>query len=119
MRRLLAFVAYVFAFVVALVRANLDVARLVLSPRMRLRPGFLAVPMEAESDLEITFLANSITLTPGTISVHVAHDHRMIVIHALDVGDDPDALRRDIRNTLEARILRWTRGPGWRAGGKT
>ena len=111
MRRFFYFVRYAVIFARALVKANVDVARAVLSPHLRIRPGFLAVPMEAASDFEITFYANSITLTPGTISVHVARDHRRIVIHVLDVGDDPDRVRDDVRNTLEANILKWTRRP--------
>lgn len=103
------FIRYLFIFAKALVVANIDVAKKALAPVIRIRPGFLAVPMEASTDLEITTLANSITLTPGTISVHIARDHRTIVIHALDVGEDPDAVRKDVQQTLEANILKWTR----------
>jgi multicomponent Na+:H+ antiporter subunit E len=85
------------------------VAKLVLGPVDRLRSGFVAVPMDAASDLEITALANSITLTPGTITVHVEPAKRMLVIHAIDIGQDPDEVRRAIKTTLEANILRWTR----------
>ena len=84
--------------------------KLVLRPRLDLlRPGFLAVDMECETDFEITSLANSITLTPGTITVHVEREHRTIIIHAIDVGDDPDDVRRRLKQTLEANILQWTR----------
>lgn len=109
MRRIYYFVRYLFIFAKALVLANIDVAKKALAPTIRIRPGFLAVPMLASSDFEITTLANSITLTPGTISVHIARDHRTIVIHALDVGDDPEAVRKDVQLTLEANILKWTR----------
>lgn len=85
------------------------VAKLALGPIDRLRSGFLAVPMDAESDLEITMLANSITLTPGTITVHVDPPRRTIVIHAIDVGQDPEAVRQSIKTVLEANILRFTR----------
>jgi len=85
------------------------VAKLVLGPVDRLRSGFVALRMEAESDLEITTLANSITLTPGTITVHVDRPRRTIVIHAIDVGRDPEAVRQSIKTVLEANILRWTR----------
>lgn len=111
MRRLWAAARYAVVFARALIKANIDVAKVVLRPRLRFRAGFLAVPMRAESDLEITLLANSITLTPGTITVHVDRARRMLVIHALDVGDDPDAVRDDVRHTLEDNILRFTR-PG-------
>jgi multicomponent Na+:H+ antiporter subunit E len=111
-RRLWYAVRYAFIFARALIKANIDVAKVVLRPRPTFRPGFLAVPMRAETDLEITLLANSITLTPGTISVHIARDRRAIIIHALDVGGDPDAVRADVQQTLEANILRFTRPGG-------
>jgi multicomponent Na+:H+ antiporter subunit E len=65
--------------------------------------------MDAETDLEITSLANSITLTPGTITVHVEPRERTIVIHAIDIGHDPEDVRQSIKSVLEANILRWTR----------
>jgi len=102
-------IRYAFIFARALIKANIDVAKVVLSPHPTFRPGFLAVPMAAATDLEITLLANSITLTPGTISVHVVREHRIIVIHALDIGNDADAVRRDVQQTLEANILMFTR----------
>jgi multisubunit Na+/H+ antiporter MnhE subunit len=85
------------------------VAKLALGPIDRLRSGFVALPMDAESDLEVTTLANSITLTPGTITVHVDPPNRTIVIHAIDIGHDPEDVRRSIKTVLEANILRWTR----------
>jgi multicomponent Na+:H+ antiporter subunit E len=90
----------------------ITVTKLVLGPLDRLRSGFLAVPMEAASDLEITVLANSITLTPGTITVHVEPAKRTIVIHAIDIGQDPEDVRQSIKTVLEANILRWTRADG-------
>jgi multicomponent Na+:H+ antiporter subunit E len=65
--------------------------------------------MDAETDLEITSLANSITLTPGTITVHVEPTERTIIIHAIDIGQDPEDVRQSIKSVLEANILRWTR----------
>ena len=88
------------------------VTKLVLGPLDRLRSGFLALPMEARSDIEITTLANSITLTPGTITVHVEPDRHTIVIHAIDIGHDPEEVRQSIKSVLEANILRWTRARG-------
>jgi multicomponent Na+:H+ antiporter subunit E len=87
----------------------ITVAKLVLGPLDQLRSGFIAVPMDATSDLEITALANSITLTPGTITVHVEPAARTIVIHAIDIGRDPEEVRQSIKSVLETNILRWTR----------
>jgi multicomponent Na+:H+ antiporter subunit E len=106
-------IRYGFIFLKALTLSTIDVTKAVLRRDLDFRPGFLAVDMACETDFEITSLANSITLTPGTISVHVVEDQRKIVIHALNVGDDPDAVRRDVQQTLEANILKWTRAGNW------
>lgn len=112
MKRVYYYLRYVVIFLWELAWANVAVAKLVLSPKMRIKPGFLAVPMDATTDLEVTSLANSITLTPGTITVHVSDDRNAIVVHCLDTQDEPDAVRSSIKLSLEANILMWTR-PDW------
>jgi multicomponent Na+:H+ antiporter subunit E len=109
MIRLIYFLRFAVIFLRELIIANYQVAKLVLSPTLKIKPGFLSMPMEATTDFEVTSLANSITLTPGTISVHIPDDRDAIVIHALDIGDDADAVRRGIKTQLEANILRFTR----------
>lgn len=105
----MAAVRYACVLTREIVLAAITVAKLVLGPIDRLRSGFVTVPMDAASDLEITALANSITLTPGTITVHVDPERRLLVVHAIDIGQDPDDVRRSIKSVLEANILRWTR----------
>ncbi|MCP8897054.1 Na+/H+ antiporter subunit E [Shinella daejeonensis] len=80
------------------------VAILVASPRMELKPGIFAFPLTVDRDFEITLLANLITLTPGTLSVDVSADRRVLYVHALDCSD-PAAARRDIANGFEKKIL--------------
>lgn len=109
LRRLIFFAIYFLRFLKELTLANYQVAKLVLSPAARLRPGFVAVPLTARTDFEITSFANSITLTPGTISVFVPEDRRVIVMHAMNVGEDLDVLRQATKDALEAPILRFTR----------
>jgi multicomponent Na+:H+ antiporter subunit E len=75
-------VLYLAYFLVALVRANLDVAWRVLSPSLPIRPGVVAVRTGLQSDLGRLILANSITLTPGTLSVDVQRD--TILVHWID-----------------------------------
>ena len=108
-RRLFYAVVHFFRFMKELALANYQVAKLVLSPAIKLKPGFISIPLDARTDLEITGFANSITLTPGTISVYVPDDRHAIVIHAIDVGDDLDGLRKATKAALEAPILRFTR----------
>ena len=80
------------------------VAVLVASPKMDLRPGIFAYPLKVDRDIEITLLANLITLTPGTLSVDVSEDRRFLYVHALDCSD-PAAAKQDIATGFERKIL--------------
>ena len=80
------------------------VARTVLRPRMEIRPGIFAFPLTVDRDLEITLLANLITLTPGTLSVDVSEDRRTLYVHALDCSD-PQATKRAIASGFERKIM--------------
>ena len=62
-------------------KANLDVAKVILAPNMKLSPRMLRVPTSQSSELSTVIYANSITLTPGTVSVDIEGDE--IIVHAL------------------------------------
>jgi len=70
-------------FIWKLILANLDVARRVLSPKIPLNPGIVKVKTDLKGDLGKLTLANSITLTPGTLSIDVVDDY--IYVHTVDV----------------------------------
>lgn len=91
-------------FLLELCLSATRVARDTLRPRMTFRPAIIAMPLEVTSEGQIMLLANLISLTPGTLSVDVSTDRSTLYIHAMDV-DDPDALRQEIRDGFERRIL--------------
>lgn len=95
---------YVGYFCVALVRANLDVARRVLSPSLPIRPALVEVRTALQSNLGRLILANSITLTPGTLSVDLRGDH--ILVHWIDCppGTDLEAATRTIAAGFEKHL---------------
>ncbi|WP_367715406.1 Na+/H+ antiporter subunit E [Nitratireductor sp. GISD-1A_MAKvit] len=97
-------VSLAWLFLYELVLSAWRVALLVLSPKMALKPGIFAYPLKVDRDFEITLLANLITLTPGTLSVDVSEDRRFLYVHAIDCSD-PDALRRDIAEGFETKIM--------------
>ncbi len=80
------------------------VARAVLAPRPAYRPAILAVPLDLRSDAEIALLANMVSLTPGTTSLHVSDDRRTLYVHVLDAGD-PDKVVADIKSHFESKLL--------------
>jgi multicomponent Na+:H+ antiporter subunit E len=102
-RKLPGAIGFLLFFVKELVISNLRVAHDVLTPRHRSRPGVVAVPLDVDSDVEITFLANLITLTPGTLSLDVSEDRRTLYVHGMFV-DDPEAFRREIKDGFERRV---------------
>lgn len=91
-------------FIYELVLSAWRVAVMVLTPRMDLKPGIIAYPLKVDRDFEITMLANLITLTPGTLSVDVSDDRRILYVHAMDASD-PEATKRDIAEGFERKIM--------------
>lgn len=98
--RILAFLLY---FVRELLRSNMKVAFDVLTPPWHMQPGVIAVPLLARSDLEITLVANFISLTPGTLSLDVSDDRKVLYIHAMFLQDEQQ-LRRDLEE-IQQRLL--------------
>lgn len=102
-RRLLAIAGFIPYFIKELVAANLRVAYDVLTPQDHMQPGIVAVPLDLETDLQITLLATCITLTPGTLSLHISDDRRTLFVHAMYI-EDPETLVHEIKQGFEKRI---------------
>ncbi len=93
-----------------LVAASLRVACEVLTPQDHMQPAVVAIPLEAETELEITLLANFITLTPGTLSIDVSADRKTLYVHEVYVeSGDTDKVRQQIKDGFEKKILKITR----------
>ncbi len=75
---------YLAVFVVELIKANLNVMRLVFSPHINIKPGIVEIKTQLKSPLGRLALANSITLTPGTLVVDIKDDS--LFVHWIDVG---------------------------------
>jgi multicomponent Na+:H+ antiporter subunit E len=97
-------IAFFFFFIYELVKANLQVAYDVMTPRYYMKPGIIRIPLSAKTDLEITLLANLITLTPGTLSLDVSDDKKVLYVHSMYVSDK-DSFIASIKNGFERRLL--------------
>ena len=82
-KRVIGVFIYSLVFMKALLIANLDVAKKVLSPKLNIKPGIVKIKTELTSDIGKMLLANSITLTPGTLSVDIRGEY--LFIHWIDV----------------------------------
>lgn len=85
-RRLAGLLAYLPIFFWEMLKANFDVAYRVVHPRMPIRPGIVVVKTDLKTDVGKLFLANSITLTPGTLTMDVSGDH--LFVHWINVKDE-------------------------------
>ncbi|MFO8030544.1 MAG: Na+/H+ antiporter subunit E [Cyclonatronaceae bacterium] len=92
--------------VVSSVRVAIDVMR----PGFRMKSGVVDIPLTVTSDLEITLLANMISLTPGTLSLEVSDDRKELFIHAMYIDEGVEYVRENIKSGLERHIMEVTRG---------
>lgn len=91
---------YIPILIIELIKANLDVAKRVLNPSLPINPGIVKVPTKIKSDIGKLTLANSITLTPGTISIDA--DEENVFIHWIDVkGESPAEHQKQISSSFE------------------
>ena len=91
---------YLIPLFIEMVKANFDVAYRVITGNIR--PGIVKIKPGLKKDLSITFLANSITLTPGTLTVDVDEEKKELYIHWIKVGKNPT-------ETISGRFTKWIR----------
>lgn len=94
---------YLVIFTWECIKANFDVAYRVLHPAMPIKPGIVKVRLELHSDFARSMLANSITMTPGTISVDIIDD--ILYVHWIYVrSEDPEVYSQKIAGKFEKYI---------------
>jgi multicomponent Na+:H+ antiporter subunit E len=87
-KRYLLALYYVPVFLWECIKANIDVAYRVVHPDLPIKPGIVKIKTNLKSDVALTFLANSITLTPGTMCVDIDKEKGILYIHWIYVRDD-------------------------------
>lgn len=103
-KALVLFPVYLVIFIWELVKSNIDVAFRVLNPSLPINPGIVKVRTDLKADVGKLALANSITLTPGTLTIDVDEEH--LYIHWIDVKDSsPEGAQRQISGKFE-RLLK-------------
>lgn len=97
-------VSFIFFFLKELLLSSLHVAWEVITPNSHISPGVIAITLDDDmSAAQITLLANTITLTPGTLSIDVSPDKRYLYIHAMYIKD-VEAFKRSIHDDFIARV---------------
>ena len=97
-------ISFIGFFFKELIKANIEVAYDVITPRFHMTPGIVRVPLEAKTSMEITLLANLISLTPGTLSLDVSDDQKVLYVHSMYIADKEEFIR-GIKDGFEKRLL--------------
>jgi multicomponent Na+:H+ antiporter subunit E len=101
-KRLLKGIQYFFIFLWEMLKANLHVAYIVLHPMLPIKPGIVKIKTKLKKDTSLTMLSNSITLTPGTLTVDVDPKKQNLYIHWIDVeSQDVDINTKNIGGRFE------------------
>ena len=91
-------VRYLGYMIVAIVKANIDVAKIVLQRKMPISPGLVKFRSEVQKDFTKVMLANSITLTPGTLTIDLEDD--VYVVHCLTRENADEVVNWDMEKEL-------------------
>jgi multicomponent Na+:H+ antiporter subunit E len=82
--RVISFFGYLVKFIWELIKANVHVAYIVLHPQMPIKPGIVKIKSELQNDSALTILTNSITLTPGTLTIDINKSKGDLYVHWID-----------------------------------
>ena len=84
-KRIISSIHYLFKFIWEMAKANLHVAYIVIHPNLPIKPGIVKIKTNLTKDSAITILTNSITLTPGTLTVDINPETNELYIHWIDI----------------------------------
>ncbi len=97
-------IKYFVMLIIEIIKACIVVGKIVIQPKIDIKPGIIAVPIDTKTHAGITAIANTITLTPGTLTLDVSDDESVLYVHCIDASD-PDGVRESIKHDLEKYIL--------------
>lgn len=94
----------ILSFIYEMIKANIQVAYDVITPKYFFKPGIVKYPMSARSDLEINLLSTVISLTPGTLILDISDDKKTLYIHVMYLKDKQSFIKQT-KNGVEKRLL--------------
>lgn len=98
--RIYKIIKLITVFFIELIKANIDVLKIVLQPKIKNEPGFFIYHTDLKTDWQIVLLSNLITLTPGTVVLGISDDRTKIYIHSIDFSTKEEEVA-GIKSSLE------------------
>lgn len=103
-KKLFLLLRFIFFYLLELVHSAVRIGWDIVTIKDLSKPGFIDVPLDAKSDIEITAIANLITFSPGTMVIGLSDDRTVMRVHTMFLDDESSAIA-DIKNNLEKRVL--------------
>lgn len=97
-------ISFFFFFLFELIKANIQVAYDVITPKYFFKPGIVRYPVNTTTDFEINILATFISLTPGTLIIDISDDKKAIYIHVMYLKDEEKFIRT-LKTGVERKLL--------------
>ncbi|HUH73143.1 MAG TPA: Na+/H+ antiporter subunit E [Chitinophagales bacterium] len=97
-------ILFFIRFLYDMLKANLEVAFDLITPKLYTEPGIIAYPLSATTDFEITMLSNIIALTPGTMVLDLSDDRKVIYIHVMYLKNKEKFIE-DLKKNTEKKLL--------------
>jgi len=97
-------ISFFFFFLFEMIKANVQVAYDVITPKYFFKPGIIRYPINAQTDFEINILSTFISLTPGTLIIDISDDRKAIYIHVMYLKDEEQFIR-SLKTGVERKLL--------------
>lgn len=102
--RVVHFFSFIAFYIVDVIKSNLRVAHDVLTPAYRMEPAIISIDVAGMTDRQLLFMANFITMTPGTLGLSISESKDKFYIHAMYVDESVEALSEELANTYGKRV---------------
>ena len=106
MKRVFYIIEFLIYYLFQLVRSNIHLAILIVSPQLKIKTGFIDVPIDLKSDLGILLFSNLVSMTPGSLVTNIAHDKKTATVHVLYTSDE-NVIKSDVQR-MQEKIKRIT-----------
>lgn len=104
MRRIYWSLKLIVIFTWEMIKANYQLFKIILSPKIDIHPGFFAYPCDLEEEWEVSLLSALISLTPGTVIVAISDDYSILYVHGIDLTDadeEIDNIKRSFEDVIK------------------
>jgi len=97
-------IMFILYFIYEMIRANIEVGREIITPKLNMTPGIIAYKHSLKSDFEITMFTYMVALTPGTMVMKISDDKETLYIHGMYLSDKEKFIEK-MQNGLERKLI--------------